>query len=116
MEPLALRASDPRELVQAQLPTGKSNRDAALEFEGLIMSQLFQAMRRTVEPSGLFGGNPQTRSTYEYLLDRAVIDRSVQSGRSWGLAQRLEEAWNPPAMKTDLDLGARAADTTNGAR
>lgn len=116
MEALALRATDPKDLIPAQLPAGKSNREAALEFEGLIMSQLFQAMRKTVEPSGLFGGNAQTRSTYEYLLDRAVIDRSVQNGRSWGLAQRLEEAWNPPTKKTDLDLGPQVADTPLGAR
>lgn len=116
MEPLALRAADPKDLVSAQLPIGKSSREAALEFEGLLMSQLFQAMRKTVEPSGLFGGSGQTRSTYEYLLDRAVIDRSVQNGKGWGLAERLEAAWNDPASKTNLHPGASPADRNIGAR
>lgn len=60
------------------------------------MQILFQTMRKTVEPSGLFGEEGQARSTYEFLLDQAVVEKAVASGRGWGLAERLESAWSGP--------------------
>ncbi len=67
---------------------------AARQFEGMLMSMLFQTMRKTVEPSGLFGEGGQSRSTYEYLMDQAVVDQAVSSGRGWGLADRLQTLWS----------------------
>lgn len=94
-----LPAVDP--LVQAQgakaLPApAEKTEQAARQFEGLLMSLLFQAMRKTVEPSGLLGDSGQSRSTYEYLMDQAVVDRAVSAGRGWGLAERLKASWTPP--------------------
>lgn len=88
-------------LAQAQgakpLPDPAEKTDkAARQFEGLLMGLLFQTMRKTVEPSGLFGDSGQSRSTYEYLMDQAVVDRAVSSGRGWGLAERLKDAWSIP--------------------
>ncbi len=83
------------DLVAAALPepgTG-GNAEAAREFEGLLMAQLFQSMRKTVEPSGLFGGDDGARSTYDYLLDQAVVASAMKAGQGWGLAKRLEESW-----------------------
>jgi Rod binding domain-containing protein len=74
---------------------------AARQFEGLLMSMLFQTMRKTVEPSGLFGDSGQSRSTYEYLMDQAVVDRAVAGGRGWGLADRLKAAWAQAGAKTE---------------
>lgn len=67
---------------------------AARQFEGMLMSMLFQTMRKTVEPSGLFGEGGQSRSTYEYLMDQAVVEQAVSSGRGWGLADRLKTLWS----------------------
>jgi Rod binding domain-containing protein len=67
---------------------------AAQQFEGMVMSLLFQSMRKTVQPSGLFGDSGQSRSTYEYLLDQALADKAASSGKGWGLADRLKEAWS----------------------
>ena len=67
---------------------------AARQFEGLLMSVMMQAMRKTVHPSGLFGDSGQSRSTYEYLMDQAVADRAAASGRGWGLADRLKASWS----------------------
>lgn len=76
------------------LPTAGDKTDkAARQFEGLLMGLLFQTMRKTVEPSGLFGESGQSRSTFEYLLDQAVVDRAVSNGHGWGLADRLKAAW-----------------------
>lgn len=73
---------------------------AARQFEGLLMGLLFQTMRKTVEPSGLLGDSGQSRSTYEYLLDQAVVEGAVNSGRGWGLAERLKASWSQPAGPT----------------
>ena len=66
---------------------------AARQFEGLLMSMVFQTMRKTVQPSGLFVDSGSTRSTYEYLMDRAVVDRATSTGHGWGLAERLKANW-----------------------
>lgn len=67
---------------------------AARQFEGLLMSLVFQTMRKTVQPSGLFGDSGASRSTYEYLMDQAVMDRAASSGHGWGLADRLKANWS----------------------
>jgi len=98
-----LPAVDP--MAQAQgakaLPDQSERTDkAARQFEGLLMGLLFQTMRKTVQPSGLFGDSGQSKSTYEYLMDQAVVDRAVSSGRGWGLADRLKAQWSQQE-KTD---------------
>ncbi|MDP1830900.1 MAG: rod-binding protein [Geothrix sp.] len=97
MTPQGLPAVDA--LAQAQgakaLPGPAEKTDqAARQFEGLLMGLLFQTMRRTVEPSGLLGDSGQSRSTYEYLMDQAVVERAVSGGRGWGLAERLKASWS----------------------
>jgi Rod binding domain-containing protein len=65
------------------------------------MGLLFQSMRKTVEPSGLLGDTGQTQSTFEYLMDQAVVDKAVGAGRGWGLAERLKAEWSKPAAPND---------------
>lgn len=96
---IGLPSVDPLAQAQgAQALPGPAERteQAARQFEGLLMSLLFQTMRKTVEPSGLLGDSGQSRSTYEYLMDQAVVDRAVSSGRGWGLAERLQASWARP--------------------
>ena len=57
------------------------------------MEQLMQGMRKTVEPSGLFGQHDQSSSTYEYLMDQAVIAKAVKAGKGLGLAPQMERLW-----------------------
>jgi Rod binding domain-containing protein len=71
----------------------------ASDFEAMLMAQLFQSMRKTIEPSGLFGENETSKSTYEYLLDNAVMQQAVANGQTWGLAARLEESWTALQVK-----------------
>jgi Rod binding domain-containing protein len=76
-------------------PDGKtSTKEAAQMFEGMLWTQLFQAMRKTVQPSGLLGEEGQTRGTYEFLMDQAIVQSAMRSGKGLGLAARLEEAWS----------------------
>jgi Rod binding domain-containing protein len=85
---------DPTALLAGRAPGAQEKTsEAARKFEGMLMQMLFQTMRKTVEPSGLFGDGGQARSTYEYLMDQAVVDKATATGRSWGLAERLEAAW-----------------------
>lgn len=76
-------------------PADKTDK-AARQFEGLLMGILIQSMRKTVQPSGLFGDSGPSRSTYEYLMDQAVVDKAVTGGRGWGLAERLKANWTRP--------------------
>lgn len=93
----SLIAQSPRDLLVAELPSSgsakTSPKEAAQKFEGLLMAQLFQSLRKTVEPSGLFGDGGQARQTYEYLFDQAVVEHAMASGRGWGLAERIEKDW-----------------------
>lgn len=66
---------------------------AAQEFEGMLMEQLMQGLRKTVEPGGLFGAEGQSRSTFEYLMDQAVIAKAVKGGKGLGLAAQMEQVW-----------------------
>lgn len=93
--PLSLKVdTDPSALLTRKLPAaGEKDAAAARQFEGMVMSLLFQTMRKTVEPSGLLGDGGQSRSTYEMLMDQAVVDKAVGGGRSWGLAERLADSW-----------------------
>lgn len=93
----SLITRSPRDLLVAELPSSNSvkssPKEAAKKFEGLLMAQLFQSLRKTVEPSGLFGDGGQARQTYEYLFDQAVVEHAMQAGRGWGLAERIEQDW-----------------------
>lgn len=86
----------PQELMTPALPRlgvdKATDREAALLFEGMVMTQVFQAMRKTVQTSGLFGDDSGSRSTYEYLLDQAVVEHAMASGKGWGLADKLEKS------------------------
>ncbi|MDR2561834.1 MAG: hypothetical protein LBC63_08715 [Holophagales bacterium] len=100
---------DPISLVNAPHPPkadAEKLKKTAAEFEGMLMAQVFQALRKTVEPSGLFGDNQNERSTYDYLLDQAVIKNAIESGQTWGLAARLEESWKNTQMKADASREA----------
>jgi Rod binding domain-containing protein len=87
----------PQDLLPVTLPRPgvdkATDKQAALMFEGLMMTQMFQAMRKTIQPSGLFGDESKPRSTYEYMLDQAVVEHVMASGKGWGLAEKLEKTW-----------------------
>lgn len=84
----------PQDLVPPRPGLDKATgHQAALMFEGLVMTQMLQAMRKTIQPSGLFGDDSKTRATYEYLLDQAVVEHAMASGKGLGLADRLEKTW-----------------------
>jgi Rod binding domain-containing protein len=94
IRPLGLR---PEELAARPTPpSGKGAAEihqAAVAFEGMLVSTMFQSMRKTVQPSGLLGDSGQAKGTLQYLLDQAIVDSAMKGGRTWGLARRLEEAW-----------------------
>ena len=93
----------PADLVAQAMPgpgsTPERTKEAAQKFESMIMACLFQDMRKTVQPSGLFGNEGTARSTYEYLLDQAVSTNAMSAGKGWGLAKRLEAAWDARNVK-----------------
>ena len=98
---LALPA--PQEILAQKLPAAGSNpahtAEAARQFEGMLMENLFRIMRKTVEPSGLFGNDGKVQSTYEYLLDQAVTSNAMNAGKGLGLSQKLVAAWSSKTPK-----------------
>lgn len=102
---LAVQA--PTDLVTPRLAAAGAprpdNAEAAKQFEAMMMAYMFQQMRQTVHPSGLFGNDGVARSTYDYLLDQAVTTRALASGKGLGLAQRLEASWNANSVKKQGD-------------
>lgn len=80
----------PLDLMAQGAPATPDAKEAGKQFEGLLMANLFKEMRKTVDHSGLFGENEQARSTYEYLLDQAVVNQAMDAGATWGLRDRLE--------------------------
>ena len=107
-EPLSIGTHfDPVSLLKINKPFGHDENmlsNTALDFEAMLMTQLFQALRKTVEPSGLFGDNQNARTTYEYLFDQAIFERAADTGQTWGLAAKLEEVWKhhvQPKVQTE---------------
>ncbi len=102
----SLNAQAPRDLLSPDLtsmgPGQTSPKEAAQKFEGLLMAQMFQSLRKTVQHSGLFGDEGQARQTYEYLLDQAVVEHAMASGRGWGLAEKIERDWTRQNEKVSL--------------
>lgn len=99
----ALSQAAPQQLVAQALPgpgaDKAGNAEAAQQFEGMLMAYVFQQMRQTVPPSGLFGDQGNARSTYEYLLDQAVSSNAMKAGKGWGLSQALEAKWDAQTVK-----------------
>lgn len=97
-EPVAAQALAPAQRLPLSLHRAEGKKadlhQSALAFEGMLMSMLFQNLRKTVEVSKLLGDSGQARSTFEYLLDQAVADAALKGGKGWGLASRLEESWS----------------------
>jgi Rod binding domain-containing protein len=84
----------PQEILAQPVLSPTRNAEAAKQFEGMLMSFVFQQMRKTVQPSGLFGDDGNARSTYDYLLDQAVTSKAASAGKGWGLSQRLTAQWD----------------------
>lgn len=82
-------ALTPDLLPQAR-PTGKDPKEVAKQFEGMLLANMFQQMRKTVHHTDLFGGGSSATGTYEYLLDQAVVNHAMEGGRTWGLSAKIE--------------------------
>ena len=94
--PLAITAHrTPQELVAQSVGTSLKDKDAdaAKQFEGLLMANLFQCLRKTVSHSNLFGSSGSAQSTYEYMLDQAVVEHAMAAGKGFGLSDRLQAGW-----------------------
>jgi Rod binding domain-containing protein len=91
-------------------------RKAAVAFEGMLMSTMFQNMRKSTQPSTLLGDSGQAKGTLTYLMDQAIVDSAMKGGKSWGLAQRLEEAWMARYTQADSKLPKPVHDSRSSGR
>ena len=88
-----------QDLLVPAKPAGKDAKEAAKQFEGMLMTNLFQVLRKTVHHSGLLGDGGSASGTYEYLLDQAVVNHAMDGGRTWGLRDRLEASLQAAQQK-----------------
>lgn len=95
--PLPRVASSPgtvqAETVRARLASATAGgeprlREAARDFEALLITQMIQAMRQTVPDGGLLESD-SARETYFGLLDVELGKQAAQTG-GLGIAQMLE--------------------------
>ena len=106
----------PQELLaQSVAKSGQVGKDAeaAKQFEGMLVANLFQCLRKTVVHSDLFGNSGQAQGTYEYLLDQAVVNHAMTGGKGWGLSDRLQANWKSHApinkISGEQDLTSKEA-------
>jgi Rod binding domain-containing protein len=97
VDALSLSQRSPLDLV-GQPPSlddkGAKDAKAAHQFEGMLMANLFQCLRKTVNHSNLFGNSGSAQNTYEYMLDQAVVNHALEGGKTWGLSDRLQASWD----------------------
>ena len=68
--------------------SGRQNpRAVALQFESLLVSQMFNAMQSTVEKSGLMDGG-SAEEMYREMLNQALSDELARRG-GLGLAEQI---------------------------
>ena len=96
---LAAPGGPAQDLLTPAQPSGKDPKEAAKQFEGMLMANLFQVLRKTVHHSGLLGDGGSATGTYEYLLDQAVVGHAMDGGRTWGLRDRLEASLRAAQQK-----------------
>lgn len=95
--------------IQMQPRRGESPETmAARELQTVFLTQLMEAMRRTVPDSGLTDASP-SRKVYEGAFDRAVAETLARED-PLGLVQQLGKSDDSRELKV---LG-RAADTASG--
>lgn len=96
---------------------GPRLRQAAGDFEALLVGQLLKAMRASLPSSGLFPASGG-RKIYEALMDEALA-RAVVQGRSLGLADLLVrelEKSSSPAAGAPMNAGKPDRPSEGGRR
>ena len=80
------------DLAQVERTTKSDPKEAAKQFEGLMIQMMVKEMRKTLPENGLFGSDDI--SMYEDLFDQVISDR-IAEGRGFGLAEQLLQG--PPS-------------------
>jgi len=72
----------------AAVRAGKTSpAEVAVQFEALLLTQMFNAMQKTVEKSGLLGGGP-AEEMYREMLNQALSGELARRG-GLGLAEQI---------------------------
>ncbi len=86
-------------------PAAAASRMAAREIEVVFLTQLLQAMRRTIPENDLLPRSPE-RDVYDGVFDRTVA-QAMSAADPLGLVRTLESAGG-------LKVGANPADNSGG--
>jgi Rod binding domain-containing protein len=78
----------------------QSLRDASVDFEAMLIQQMFQSMEKTLENGGLVSGGPGVSgSVYSSMMTQS-ISQSMANNQSLGLSEQLYQS----VIKKDPDL------------
>jgi Rod binding domain-containing protein len=112
MDPTTLMPAVPTAMptgIQANVRRGESpETTAARELQVVFLTQLMDAMRRTIPESGLTDASP-SRKVYEGAFDRVVAETLARTD-PLGMVQQLGK----PENLRELKVLERAADTASG--
>lgn len=86
MDPLKIRglqSTQVSEVSQAKLPASKDAKQAAQQFEALLLQEMLKSMWATVPQGELLSGSHE-ESMYRDMLNEAVAD-SISQGKGIGI-------------------------------
>jgi Rod binding domain-containing protein len=94
----------------AEDPASKSRIETAKKFEGILMHQLLQVMRKSANSGGL-GGSEGASGQYSAMFDEAIADKMAEGG-GIGLASALIESMGGEPQNARQSLSAQSISTT----
>jgi len=86
MDPIKIRglqSTQVPEVAQAKLPASQDSKQAAQQFEALLLQEMLKSMWATVPQGELLSGSHE-ESMYRDMLNEAVAD-SISQGRGVGI-------------------------------
>lgn len=86
MDPIKVRsnqASQVQDVSQNRLPASKDPKQAAQQFEGLLLQEMLKSMWTTVPQGGMLSGSHEEKM-YRDMLNEAMAD-SISEGKGIGI-------------------------------
>ena len=83
-------------------------REATQQFEGLFLTQMMEAMRRTAPKGGILAAN-SGEQMFRQMFDQEIAQRMAQSG-GVGIGEMLYQQFAPPTPKVDASEISNVAE------
>ena len=101
MDPLKVRStqtSQVQEVSQKRLPASQDSKQAAQQFEALLLQEMLKSMWTTVPQGGMLSGSHEEKM-YRDMLNEAMAD-SISQGRGVGIKDVILKDLNTLSKKS----------------